>query len=199
MAVGTASLQDRLERWSQRLNNLTVSPLTRDYPDTQKQDGKRTIEAFESVKLPKDTQLAVKKLSGSSSSDFTVFLTAFVVLVARLTGDEDIAVGTSVGDDGRPFVLRVPISASETFTQLYAKVDKVRWCVSEFSAGVILTMPSRPSKKVPPISYPSVASALTSRTRPSPNNLPSSSDSRPTMPLPPRRSTLPTLLIALTW
>ncbi|KAJ5892616.1 hypothetical protein N7504_009307 [Penicillium tannophilum] len=124
MAVGTASLQDRLERWSQRLNNLTVSPLTRDYPDTQKQDGKRTIEAFESVKLPKDTQLAVKKLSGSSSSDFTVFLTAFVVLVARLTGDEDIAVGTSVGDDGRPFVLRVPISASETFTQLYAKVDK---------------------------------------------------------------------------
>jgi L-aminoadipate-semialdehyde dehydrogenase len=126
MAVGTASLQDRLEKWSQRLNNLTVSPLTRDYPDTQKQDGKRTIEAFESVKLPKDTQLAVKKLSGSSSSDFTVFLTAFVVLVARLTGDEDIAVGTSVGDDGRPFVIRVPISASETFTQLYAKVDKVR-------------------------------------------------------------------------
>lgn len=135
MAVGTASLQDRLERWSQRLNNLTVSPLTRDYPDTQKQDGNRTIEAFESVKLPKDTQLAVKKLSGSSSSDFTVFLTAFVVLVARLTGDEDIAVGTSVGDDGRPFVLRVPISASETFTQLYAKVDKVRWWIPTFLSG----------------------------------------------------------------
>ncbi|KAJ6106810.1 hypothetical protein N7512_010327 [Penicillium capsulatum] len=125
MAVGTAALQDRLERWAQRLNNLTVSPLTRDYPDTQKPDGKRAIEAFESLKLPKDVQLALKKLSGQSSSDFTVFLTAFVVLVARLTGDEDIAVGTSVGDDGRPFVLRVPIDTSETFTQLYAKVDKV--------------------------------------------------------------------------
>lgn len=124
MAVGTAGLQDRLERWAQRLTNLTVSPLTRDYPDTQKPDSKRAIEAFESLKLPKDTQLALKKLSGESSG-FTVFLTAFVALVARLTGDEDIAVGTSVEDDGRPFVLRVPIDTSETFAQLYAKVDKV--------------------------------------------------------------------------
>lgn len=124
MTAGTASLHDRLERWAERLNSLTVSPLTRDYPDTQKQDGNRTIEAFESVTLPKDTQLALKKLS-NSSSNFTVFLTSFVILVARLTGDEDIAVGTSVGDDGRPFVLRVPIDASESFLQLYAKVDKV--------------------------------------------------------------------------
>lgn len=125
MAVGNASLQDRLERWAQRLNNLTVSPLTRDYPDTQKPDSRRAIEAFESLKLPAETQLALEKLSGSSSSSSTVFLTAFAVLVARLTGDEDIAVGTSVGDDGRPFVLRVPIDASETFSQLYTKVDKV--------------------------------------------------------------------------
>ena len=135
MAVGMASLQDRLERWSQRLNNLTVSPLTRDYPDTQKTDGKRAIEAFESVKLPAATQLALKKLSGDSSSNFTVLLAAFVVLVARLTGDEDIAVGTSVGDDGRPFVLRVPIDASETFAQLYSKVDKVSH--SSFNSVVI--------------------------------------------------------------
>lgn len=124
MAVGSGPLQDRLERWAQRLNNLIVSPLTRDYPDSNKAES-RAIEAFESIQLPKETQLALKKLSGSSSSDFTVFLTAFVILVARLTGDEDIAVGTSLGDDGRPFVLRVPIDVSETFLQLYAKVDKV--------------------------------------------------------------------------
>ncbi|KAJ5665881.1 uncharacterized protein N7477_008329 [Penicillium maclennaniae] len=124
MAVGSASLQDRLERWAQRLDNLTVSPLTRDYPDTQQPDIKRAIEAFASIKLPKETQLALKNLSGPSSSGFTVFLTAFVVLVARLTGDEDIAVGTSVGDDGRPFVVRIPIDASESFAQLYTKVDK---------------------------------------------------------------------------
>jgi L-aminoadipate-semialdehyde dehydrogenase len=124
MAVGSASLQDRLETWAQRLNNLTVSPLTRDYPDTQKPDSKRAIEAFESLRLSKETQLQLQKLSGSSSG-FTVFLTAFVILVARLTGDEDIAVGTSSEEDGRPFVIRVPIDASETFVQLYTKVEKV--------------------------------------------------------------------------
>ena len=133
MAVGTASLQDRLETWAQRLNNLTVSPLTRDYPDTQKPDSKRAIEAFESLRLPKETQLQLQKLSGSSSG-FTIFLTAFVILVARLTGDEDIAVGTSSEEDGRPFVIRIPIDASETFVQLYAKVDKV--CITIIVLGL---------------------------------------------------------------
>lgn len=117
MAVGTASLQDRLETWAQRLKNLTVSPLTRDYPDTQKTDSKRVIEAFESF------QLRNEKLTGSSSS-FIAFLTAFVILVARLTGDDDIAVGTNSNEDGRAFVIRVPIDTSESFAQLYAKVDK---------------------------------------------------------------------------
>ncbi|KAJ5168361.1 L-2-aminoadipate reductase large subunit [Penicillium canariense] len=124
MAVGSASLQGRLERWAQRLNNLTVSPLTRDYPDTQKHEGKRAIEAFETLNLPNEIQVALKKLSGSSSSDFTVFLTAFVVLVARLTGDEDISVATNLAEDSRPFVLRISYDASETFSQLYAKVNK---------------------------------------------------------------------------
>lgn len=125
MGVEAASLQERLGRWAQRLQNLTVSPLTRDYPDTQKQElPKRAIEAFESLKLSQDAQNGLKKLSGESSG-FTVFLAAYVVLVARLTGDEDIAIGTSNGDDGRPFVLRVPIDPSESFSQLYSKVQDV--------------------------------------------------------------------------
>lgn len=90
MAVGSASLQDRLERWAERLNNLTVSPLARDY-DTPT-DTKRAIEAFETLEIPQETQLALKKLTGSSSSEFTVFLTAFVLLVARLTGDEECVI-----------------------------------------------------------------------------------------------------------
>lgn len=126
MGVESVSLQERLERWAQRLQSLTVSPLTRDYPDSQKPEQvKRVIEAFESYKLPNEAQLALQKLSGSSSSGFTAFLTAFVVLVARLTGDEDIAIGTNSSEDGRPFVLRVSIDSSETFLQLYSKVEKV--------------------------------------------------------------------------
>ncbi|KAJ9312678.1 putative alpha-aminoadipate reductase large subunit [Paecilomyces variotii] len=125
MVAEAARAQERLERWAQRLQNLTVSPLTRDYPETQKPDvAKRAIEAFESLKLPQDAQSALQKLSQSSESTFSVFLTAFVILVARLTGDEDIAIGTSSADDGRPFVLRVPIDASESFEQLRAKVTK---------------------------------------------------------------------------
>ncbi|KAK9650782.1 large subunit of alpha-aminoadipate reductase [Aspergillus fumigatus] len=122
MGVETASLQDRLERWAQRLQNLTVSPLTRDYPENQKADLKRAIEAFESLKLPRDVHTGLQKLSGPSSG-FITFLAAFVVLVARLTGDEDIAVATSSAEDGRPFVLRVSIDQSETFQQLYSKVE----------------------------------------------------------------------------
>lgn len=125
MGAESVPLQERLERWAQRLQNLTVSPLTRDYPDNQNQElPKRAIEAFESLKLSNDTASALQNLSGTSSG-FTVFLTAFVVLVARLTGDEDIAIGTSASEDGRPFVVRVPIDASETFLQLLSKVQKV--------------------------------------------------------------------------
>ncbi|KAF7717972.1 L-aminoadipate-semialdehyde dehydrogenase large subunit [Penicillium ucsense] len=123
MAVGSATLQDRLERWSERLNNLTVSPLARDY-DAQA-DSKRAIEAFETVKLSRDTQSALQKLCGPTSSQFTVFLTAFVLLVARLTGDEDIAIATNLAEDSRPFVLRVFYDPAESFTQLLAKVQKI--------------------------------------------------------------------------
>lgn len=131
MGAEATRAQERLEKWAQRLQNLTVSPLTRDYPETQKpEEVKRTIEAFESLTLPQDAQAALKKLSQSSESAFSTFLTAFVVLVARLTGDEDIAIGTSSADDGRPFVLRVPINPSESFEQLRAKVTKVH--VSSF-------------------------------------------------------------------
>lgn len=38
-----------------------------------------------------------------------------------------IAIATNLAEDSRPFVLRVFYDPAETFTQLYAKVDKVRY------------------------------------------------------------------------
>ncbi|WEW60813.1 large subunit of alpha-aminoadipate reductase [Emydomyces testavorans] len=140
MGTEGTSVQERLNRWSQRLKNLTVSPLTRDYPEPTPSGPdvpKRPIEAFESLKLSSELQEAVGKLSEPSDSGFYVFLTAFVVLVSRLTGDEDIALGTSSESDGRPFVLRVPISQSESFAQLYSKVAKT------FTEGVSDIVPLR--------------------------------------------------------
>ncbi|KAM5446363.1 large subunit of alpha-aminoadipate reductase [Microsporum audouinii] len=126
MGIESGALQERLERWAQRLKNLTISPLTRDYPEsTSTGSSKRAIEAFESLKLSSDEQLAVKKLCKSKESTFLVFLTALIVIVSRLTGDEDIALGTSSENDGRPFVLRIPINHSETFSQLLDRVTKI--------------------------------------------------------------------------
>ncbi|EGE04943.1 L-aminoadipate-semialdehyde dehydrogenase [Trichophyton equinum CBS 127.97] len=126
MGIESGALQERLERWAQRLKNLTISPLTRDYPEsTSAGSTKRAIEAFESLKLSPDEQAAVKKLCKSKESIFLVFLTALVVIVSRLTGDEDIALGTSSENDGRPFVLRIPINHNETFSQLLDRVTKI--------------------------------------------------------------------------
>ncbi|EEP80264.1 L-aminoadipate-semialdehyde dehydrogenase large subunit [Uncinocarpus reesii 1704] len=127
MGAEGAPVQERLNRWAQRLRNLTVSPLTRDYPESTPSGhdaSKRPIEAFESLQLSSEVQSAISKLAGPGDPSFLVFLTAFVVLVSRLTGDEDIALGTSSESDGRSFVLRVPISHSESFAQLYSKVKQ---------------------------------------------------------------------------
>ncbi|KAI5291225.1 large subunit of alpha-aminoadipate reductase, partial [Ascosphaera aggregata] len=124
MATAQTSIQNRLERWALKLQNLTVSPLTRDYPEQD--SSRRAIEAFESLNLPQEAQQACVKLSElSGCSAFLTFLTAYVVLISRLTGDEDIAVGTSIADDERPFVLRVPLSFDESFESLQSKVAKI--------------------------------------------------------------------------
>lgn len=195
MGLNTSPAQERLERWAQRLENLTVSPLTRDYPEANVPEaGKRPIEAFESLKLTPDALAAVQKLSETSGSAFLAFLTAFVVLVARLTGDEDIAIGTSSADDGRPFVLRVPLEASETFNQLQEKVEKVRDQPVETyhrSRKRVLTT-YRPLQKVQQISYLYETCDPTSRRNPSRNEHRSSSASPPMMLRQPPKSILRT-------
>lgn len=127
MASSQLALQERLERWTSRLQNLTVSPLTRDYPEQD--SSRKVIEAFETLTLPEEAHSAAVKLSKiAGCSEFVTFLAAYVVLISRLTGDEDIAVGTSIAEDGRPFVLRVPVSFEESFESLQSKVEKVLSC-----------------------------------------------------------------------
>ncbi|KAI5305096.1 large subunit of alpha-aminoadipate reductase [Ascosphaera atra] len=136
MAPSQDSLTVRLDRWASRLQNLTVSPLTRDYPEQD--NAKRAIEAFELLELPRDVQgaaLGLSRLSGCSP--FVTFLTAYVVLVSRLIGDEDIALGTSTAEDGRPFVIRVPVSFEESFESLQNKVAKVGKAYGECSNDIV--------------------------------------------------------------
>src|SRR6266536_5975044 len=122
-------MQKRLARWQDRLQNLTVSPLTRDYPEPGRTESeKRPIEAFQALEVSQDTQNALKRLQitdgAQPHASFTICLTALVILVSRLTGDENICLGTS-GDKGRPFVFRTAYDPSESFEKLLAKVEKV--------------------------------------------------------------------------
>ena len=66
----------------------------------------------------------LKNADNQPHSKFIILLTALVVLVSRLTGDEDIALG-SREDNGLPFVLRMALDAKESFAQLLARVENL--------------------------------------------------------------------------
>ncbi|EXJ65614.1 L-aminoadipate-semialdehyde dehydrogenase [Cladophialophora psammophila CBS 110553] len=124
MATGTAQ-DERLAWWTQHLQDQTISPLTRDYPEaTAENVPKRPIEAVESLAAPATTRHALKTLS-SLASFTAVIQTALIVLVSRLTGDEDISIGTNVKTNGPPFVLKTAVTASEPFSQLLKTVQEL--------------------------------------------------------------------------
>ncbi len=121
----TNGVSSKLGRWADRLKNLTVSPLTRDYPEpTQEDKKKRSIEAVESLAADIDIRDALKKLQALGSS-FHLLLTAYVLLVSRFTGDEDVSIAANTEVNGRPVILRLAIASKESFSQLVAKVQSV--------------------------------------------------------------------------
>lgn len=116
-----------LARWSERLKDLTVTPLTRDYPDPSIHKAapvKRPIEAVESLTASASVLHALRTLDALASS-YELLLASYVILISRLTGDDDIAVGTNATPGGTPFVLRVLISSTDSFTDLVSKVKEV--------------------------------------------------------------------------
>lgn len=139
--------QAQLKRWIERLSNLTLSPLTckspphtacntyslnkGDYPElspTALESASRPIEACESIELSLNAQNALRQLQTKESrgdSIFTVLLSALVVLISRLTGDENVSLSTNDGD-GTPFILRTAVDSKETFVNLLARVQNVR-------------------------------------------------------------------------
>jgi hypothetical protein len=72
--------------------------------------------------------------------------------VSRLTGDEDIAIGTNSKVDGQPFVLRLPVASKEVFSELATKVQSVSVTRSFVVSWNVLTY-RRTLQIVPMISY----------------------------------------------
>ncbi|CAG8503059.1 14139_t:CDS:2 [Funneliformis caledonium] len=121
-------MTERLERWKQRLQNLTEIQLPTDYPRPLPP---KVVEATKILHLPEITALAVLQLSlgisptnGSNPSPFSILLAAFTILLYRYTGDEDITVGSS-SDSRNPLVLRIRIGHTDTFEQVLQKVQQV--------------------------------------------------------------------------
>jgi L-2-aminoadipate reductase len=120
-------LSSSLARWSERLKDLTLTPLTRDYPDPSSEEAARTkrpIEAIETHAAPESLSHLLRNLH-ELGTPYELLLTAYVILISRLTGDDDITLGTNIEPDGQPIVLRVSISPQETFNQLLSKVKEV--------------------------------------------------------------------------
>lgn len=111
-----------LQWWVEHLKDATISPLSRDYPEQNTEDGaKRPIEALEHASIPEGLQASLSKLREHGTPS-EVLLSALVVLVARLTGDEDISLGVNRAQDGAPFTLRLPFTSSESFGNLLRRV-----------------------------------------------------------------------------
>lgn len=114
---------DALDWWAQHLQDQTISPLTRDYPEATSENApKRPIEAVESLAAPATTTNALKILSSLGSLS-TIIQTTLVILVSRLTGDEDISLGTNSKLNAPLFVLKTSVTASEPFSQLLKKIQ----------------------------------------------------------------------------
>ncbi|KAJ8097382.1 hypothetical protein POJ06DRAFT_303633 [Lipomyces tetrasporus] len=121
------SSDSRFEYWASALRNPTIAALPTDFarpvPLT-------VVEAKHVFAFPESVVEAVKELaivdgdSTESFSAYTVALTAFVVLVFRLTGDEDIVIGANSAND-EPVVIRTSTTGQLPFIELLKTVHKL--------------------------------------------------------------------------
>ncbi|GAA1973185.1 non-ribosomal peptide synthetase [Kitasatospora viridis] len=131
--LGEPVLADQLAYWQQRLAGLQPLELPTDRPRPAVRDPRG---ALLTVDVPADLGPAVAALARArSATPFMVLLAAFQVLLARYSGQQDIAVGTPVAGRTRAetedlvglfvntVVLRADLSAQPTFGQL---LDQVR-------------------------------------------------------------------------
>lgn len=135
--LSATELQQRLKRWSKRLQNLTHINLPTDYP---RAIPLKVVEAVKTRNLDDAAALKLLQLSIQSSkgaaktSPFDVLLTAFCILIYRYTADEDMTIGTSSEGDANPLILRIGITPSDSFTQVLERLHQVE---SEASADSV--------------------------------------------------------------
>lgn len=95
-----------LEYWLNYLDSPTLSVLPHDF---LKPLNNKSVEATKSFKI-------------AGSPDFTVGLAVLAALIFRLTGDDDVVIATDAKSEGEPFIIRLAVDATTTFSQLLERV-----------------------------------------------------------------------------
>lgn len=128
-------LDKQLGYWKRQLHGLTTLEVRTDRP-------RRAIStfrgAFETVSVPKPVTEALKELSRREGATlFMVLLTAFQALLARYSGQTDIAVGVPIANRNRAelesligffvntLVMRVDLSGDPTFQEALGRVREM--------------------------------------------------------------------------
>lgn len=96
------------EYWLNYLDNPTLSVLPHDF---LKPANNQSVESSHSFQLP-------------NKSSFTFGLAVFAALIFRLTGDEDIVIATDSKSSTIPFIIRIAVSPSLTFSELLTRVEE---------------------------------------------------------------------------
>jgi L-aminoadipate-semialdehyde dehydrogenase len=126
-------MNEKLNKWKKRLDSLTDLVLPTDYP---RSIPPRVVEADFVTNIKKETSLAIMKLSLCTNdegatltetgieediSPFSILLAAFVILLHKYTGEEDITVGSS-STNLNPLVLRNNITKNDTVKSVIQRI-----------------------------------------------------------------------------
>jgi amino acid adenylation domain-containing protein len=128
-------LRAQLDFWTQHLAGVPVLDLPADHPRPAAQS---YAGASESFVLPPALSQQLNELSRREGATlFMTLLAAFAVLLSRYSGQDDLAVGTSIANRGHrrlepligfltnTLVMRTDLSGNPSFTELLARVRLV--------------------------------------------------------------------------
>ena len=131
-----------LDFWTQTLDSPTLNILPFDFQ--RPTDGSVAQDTFQ-FELP-------------AKADFFQALTVYILLTYRLTGDDDVTIGTNNELGADEFVIRLSIDPTKTFQQLY---DQVKSTYADFYSknvpieAIVDALQSSKSLEKPPALYKS--------------------------------------------
>ena len=129
--VRGAALEEQLAYWRERLRGVAPLPLPTDHPRPAVQSFRGATHRFE---IPAEVMEGVRALARAEGATlFMALLAAWDLVLARYSGESDVAVGTSVSGRDRAevaglvgmfvdtLVLRVEVAPEEGFRELLAR------------------------------------------------------------------------------